>query len=74
MALDDAFISFEWLFEAVSSRRTRITQRIVLSGNNAQAYVDQVQADFGANLADGMKRIADAMVRAGGERLPRSRD
>ncbi len=64
MALDDALISFEWLFEAVSSHRTRITQRIVLSGNNAPAYVDQVQAGFGANLADGMKRIADAMVRA----------
>lgn len=64
MALDDALISFEWLFEAVSSRRTRITQRIVLSGNNASAYVDQVQAGFGATLADGMKRIADAMVRA----------
>ena len=64
MALDDALISFEWLFEAVSSHRTRITQRIVLSGNNAPAYVDQVQAGFGATLADGMKRIADAMVRA----------
>ena len=64
MALDNALISFEWLFEAVSSHRTRITQRIVLSGNNAPAYVDQVQAGFGVNLADGMKRIGDAMVRA----------
>jgi len=64
MALDDALISFEWLFEAVSRHRTRITQRIMLSGDNAPAYVDQVQAGFGATLADGMKRIADAMVRA----------
>ena len=61
MPLDDALISFEWMFEAVSSHRTRITQRIWLSGNNAPAYVDQVQAGFGATLADGMKRIADAM-------------
>jgi len=36
----------------------------MLSGDNAPAYVDQVQAGFGATLADGMKRIADAMVRA----------
>ena len=43
--------------------RTRITQRIVLSGDNAAAYVDQVQAGFGSNLTDGMKRIADAMAK-----------
>jgi hypothetical protein len=74
MPLDDALISFEWMFEAVSSRQTRITQRITLSGNNARVYVDQVQAGFGATLADGMQRIADAMARDDGERLPRSSD
>jgi hypothetical protein len=62
--LDGAVISFEWLFDAVSNYRTRITQRIVLSGDNATAYVSQVQAGFGSNLSDGMKRIADAMARA----------
>jgi hypothetical protein len=64
MPLDRAVLSFEWLFEAVSNRRTRITQRIVLSGDNAAAYGDQVRAGFGSTLADGMKRIADALVRA----------
>jgi len=64
MPLDDAVLSFEWLFDAVSNRRTRITQRIVLSGDNAAAYVDRVRAGFGVNLPDGMKRIADALVRA----------
>jgi len=64
MPLDGAVISFEWFFDAVSNHRTRITQRIVLSGDNAREYVNQVQASFGSNLSDGMKRIADAMARA----------
>ena len=64
MPLDRAVLSFEWLFEAVSNRRTRITQRIVLSGDNAAAYADQVRVGFGSTLPDGMKRIAAALVRA----------
>jgi hypothetical protein len=35
--LDGAVIAFEWLLDAVSNHRTRITQRIVLSGDNAKA-------------------------------------
>ena len=64
MPLDRAVLSFEWVFDAISNRRTRITQRIVLSGDNATAYVDQVRAGFGSTLPDGMKRIADALARA----------
>ena len=64
MPLDRAVLSFEWRFEAVSDCRTRITQRIVLSGDNATAYATQVRAEFGLTLADGMKRIADAMASA----------
>lgn len=64
MPLDRAVLSFQWLFDAVSNRRTRITQRIFLSGDNAAAYTNHVQASFGATLHDGMKRIADAMARA----------
>jgi|SRR5215470_2598422 len=62
--LDRAVLMFEWLFEAVSNYRTRITQRIVLSGENATAYLNQVQTGFGSNLPDGMRRIADAMEKA----------
>jgi hypothetical protein len=62
--LDRAVVSFEWVFDAVSNRRTRITQRIVLSGDNATAYADQVRLSFGSTLPDGMKRIADALVTA----------
>ena len=66
MPLDRAVLSFEWSFDAVSDRRTRITQRIILSGDNATAYAPQVRDSFGLTLVDGMKRIADAM--AGAER------
>ena len=64
MQLDQATLSFEWQFDDVSNRQTRITQRIVLAGNNATAYAPQVQAAFGSNLPDGMRRIANAMVAA----------
>ena len=64
MPLDGAMMTFQWLFDAVSNHRTRITQRIVLSGDNAMAYVKQVQAGFESNLSNGMKRIADAMATA----------
>jgi hypothetical protein len=64
MPLDRAVLSFEWLFDAVSNRRTRITQRIVLSGSNATAYENQIRTTFGATLGDGMKRIANALLTA----------
>jgi hypothetical protein len=64
MPLDQAVLSFEWRFDAVADRRTRITQRIVLSGDNASAFAEQVQVNFSATLGDGMKRIAEAMARA----------
>jgi len=64
MPLDRAVLSFEWVFDAVSNHRTRITQRIVLRGDNAAAYADHVRTVFGATLSDGMKRIADALVKA----------
>jgi len=62
MPLDRATLSFEWRFDAVSNRRTRLTQHILLSGSNATAYAEQVRA--GATLRDGMERIAATIVRA----------
>src|SRR5262249_44638720 len=67
MPLDRAILSFEWAFEPVSERRTRMTQRIILWGDNATAYTEHVRASFGSTLHDGMRRIADAMVRASTE-------
>jgi hypothetical protein len=64
MPLDRAVLSFQWRFDAVSNRRTRITQRVVLSGDNAAAYATEIRATFSATLRDGMRRIADAMASA----------
>jgi len=64
MPLDRAVLSFTWRFDAVTDRRTKLTQRIVLSGENAAAYTEQVRAGFGSTLADGMKRIAGLIERA----------
>jgi hypothetical protein len=64
MPLDRATLTFEWYFDRVSEDRTKLTQRIVLSGDNAGVYTGQVEAGFGANLADGMRRIAAEMAAA----------
>src|SRR5262249_52808248 len=64
MSLDRAILTFEWIFEPMAQHRTRITQRIILSGDNATAYADQVRAGFGSTLDEGMRRIADALVMA----------
>src|SRR3954454_14489125 len=64
MPLDRATLSFEWRFDAVSERQTRLRQRIVLVGDNGAAYAAQVRAAFGSNLAGGMDRIAAALAAA----------
>jgi hypothetical protein len=65
MPLDGAMLAFEWRFEELSAQRTRMTQSIVLSGDQAAAYAPQVEAGFGPTLADGMRRIAADMEAAG---------
>lgn len=64
MPLDGALLTFEWQFEALGQRRTKMTQHIVLSGENARAYAGQVEAGFGPTLAEGMNRIAAEMAAA----------
>jgi hypothetical protein len=68
-ALDGATLCFEWRFAAVADCRTRLTQRVVLSGSNSAACREQVESGFRVNLAAGMERIAEAMILAanGGE-------
>ncbi len=63
MRLDRATLRFEWYFDAVAGG-TKLTQRIVLSGTNAPAYREGVEAGFRPTLADGMRRIAADMVAA----------
>ncbi len=64
MLLEAATLRFSWSLDPVADHRTRLTQRIALAGENAAAYVEQVQAGFGPNLAAGMERLAGAMGRA----------
>jgi hypothetical protein len=64
MALDRAALRFEWRFDGLPEGRTRLTQRIVLKGENAAAYVAQLESAFALTLAAGMNRIAAAMERA----------
>jgi|SRR5688572_4807091 len=64
MRLDQATLCFLWRFDGLSERKTKVTQRIELSGSNAGVYVRQVQAGFGSNLSDGMQRLAAEMLAA----------
>jgi hypothetical protein len=64
MPLDRATLRFEWRFGPISERRTKLTQRIVLSGSNAAAYVQPVEAGFGSTLQGGMERMAAEMIAA----------
>jgi hypothetical protein len=54
-------MSFEWRFDGIADGGTRLTQHIVLQGENAAAYVAQVQSAFTSSLGAGMKKIAAAM-------------
>jgi len=62
-ALDRATLSFQWRFEPCAGG-TRLTQRVVLVGENAAEYLSPVRDTFSATLAPGMERIAAAMCRA----------
>jgi hypothetical protein len=64
MQLDRAKLTFEWRFDDLAENRTKLTQQIVLAGDNAKAYAGQVEAGFGPNLPDGMRRIAAEMAAA----------
>ena len=44
LQLDRAMLTFEWRFDDLPGRRTKLTQHIVLSGDNAGAYAEQVEA------------------------------
>jgi hypothetical protein len=59
--LDRAVMYFKWRFTTLPDYRTRLTQQIILTGENAPAYLDVVQQTFASSLQPGMKRIADAI-------------
>lgn len=61
--LEGALLLVHWRFDAVSERRTRLTQRMELCGENAARYVDDIRTVFEPNLEPGMRRIAETMAR-----------
>ena len=65
MPLPGAVFSSHWRFEPLPCGRTRITQRLEMTGENAGAY-EEARAAFSANLPAGMKKIAAAMSEAMG--------
>src|SRR4026208_2175297 len=47
MELDRATLEFEWHFAPLADHTTKLTQRLVLSGENASTYAEQLRAAFG---------------------------
>src|SRR5436190_6787548 len=68
MQLTEAILSFHWAFENLSEDRTRITQRLVLSGPNAKSFVAQANI-LEQSAPAGMKTLVAAIERA--QRLTR---
>lgn len=62
--LPGATLSFEWRFDGLADGRTMLTQRVVLAGENADAYRSQAQSTLTDTLPAGMAKIAEAMARA----------
>jgi hypothetical protein len=59
-------VFFEWRVDSIAGGRTRLTQRIVLAGEKADAFLEQAKAAFSTGPADGMRRLAAAMAEAEG--------
>ena len=71
-ALDKgALLIFHRRFAEMPERRTKMTQRIAVHGENAAAYVEEIRAAFESNLEPGMRKIAESMAQAASQH-PRS--
>ena len=64
LPLQGAVLSFEWRFDPLGSNRTRLTQRVLLRGENAAAFRAQAESMFSSNLPSGMKKLACAIADA----------
>ncbi len=42
MQLDQAKLAFQWRFGDLPENRTKLTQQLVLAGDNARAYAEPV--------------------------------
>ncbi|HMI51012.1 MAG TPA: hypothetical protein VK525_05835 [Candidatus Saccharimonadales bacterium] len=64
MPLEGATISFRWQFESLAAERTKLTQRILLTGEKAGTHLAQAKSMFTANLPAGMSKLAVAIANA----------
>jgi 16S rRNA (guanine(966)-N(2))-methyltransferase RsmD len=64
--LGGATFSAIWSFTPIGAYRTRLTQRLVLEGENAAVFRDAIAEAFGPNLAPGMEKIAATIERSRG--------
>jgi hypothetical protein len=62
MQLTGATLSFQWKFESLSEDRTRITQRLTLSGANAEAFVAQASM-LEKSTPEGMGKLVAVIER-----------
>jgi hypothetical protein len=58
---DGAILSCEWRFSMLPHRRTRLTQHLSLTGENASKYVGDIRDAFSSSLAPGMNKIGEAI-------------
>ena len=65
LQLPNAVFTFHWRFDDLPGERTRISQRLVLSGEGAGLFVDEAKV-MGQTAPDGVKRLVEAMERARG--------
>jgi hypothetical protein len=63
MQLPGAVLCFYWKFEELEENRTRITQRLALSGTNAKSFVTQASL-MESSVPEGMRKVAAAIERA----------
>ena len=63
MQLPGALLSFQWKFESLSKDRTRISQRLALSGANAEALVAQAGM-LEKTAPEGMRKLVAAIERS----------
>ena len=63
MQLPGAILSFQWRFESLSEDRTGITQRLTLSGANADALVAQASI-LEKTTPEGMQKLVAAIERS----------
>ena len=63
MKLSEAVLRFEWTFEELAEKQTRLTQHVMLEGPNAEAYVPLMEQHIAPNMGKGMERIAGEMVK-----------